>query len=81
MLFLSRWALLLAAFACATSAAHADESFNPSPSVLEGPAGAEARLTDASNGKTPTAKEFKPNWIQTLADRGEPTILNQTKQQ
>jgi non-lysosomal glucosylceramidase len=66
-------AVLRALAACSLSAA---ESFNPSPAVLESPGDSEsaARLGVGSEGKTPTAKEFKPGWISSLDDRGQPVV-------
>lgn len=33
-----------------------------------------ARLRDGSGGKTPTVKQFEPQWVCSLTERGEPTV-------
>jgi len=33
-----------------------------------------ARLRDGSDGKTPTVKQFEPEWVRALAERGEPMV-------
>ncbi|MHC4641059.1 MAG: GH116 family glycosyl-hydrolase, partial [Planctomycetota bacterium] len=33
-----------------------------------------ARLQDGSGGKTPTVKQFEPDWVCSLTERGQPTV-------
>ncbi len=54
---------------------HAGDNLNPSPATTDSPTddAAVKRLTTNSDGKTPVVKNLAPEWIKSLADRGEPT--------
>ncbi|HEX4141146.1 MAG TPA: GH116 family glycosyl-hydrolase, partial [Candidatus Methylacidiphilales bacterium] len=56
--------------------AEAQEKFNPVPSAIESPDAAtvQQRLSEGSEGKTPTPKNFTPEWIASLGKRGEARV-------
>jgi non-lysosomal glucosylceramidase len=76
-IFLPVFVLTLALLPSGFSA-WAGDLFNPAPAKIESPrddAGTVLkRLTTNSDGKTPVVKNLAPAWIQSLADRGGPTL-------
>jgi non-lysosomal glucosylceramidase len=65
--------------------AQAGDLFNPSPGKIDSPRDDAAevlkRLTTNSDGKTPVVKNLDPEWIKSLADRGEPTLYTKGNSQ